>query len=337
MTASLRLVDLWATYGSTRVLKGLSLDVPQGTLTALLGPSGCGKTTALKVIAGLVAPESGDVWLGETRLTELPAERRGLGVVFQKPLLFPHLTVAENVAFGLRMRRASASHVATEVAAALRMVHLHDLAHRRPRELSGGQEQRVALARALVTRPPVLLLDEPLTALDEHLRSQMRALVLEIQRQLSITTIFVTHDQREAAAVAQQVALVLDGRIAQCGPLRDFYTAPVTAAVGRFFGWCLVPRDAEGMLAADTETAGTVAAFHPSAASLRLPTRGRSNGLPGTVVRVVDRGHRARISVQLDAGPTIDLNHPLHEGTCPPTAGTSVEVAVPAGAVRILS
>jgi ABC-type Fe3+/spermidine/putrescine transport system ATPase subunit len=329
MTPALHLDDVTASYGATPVLRGLSLDVPAGSLTALLGPSGCGKTTALKVAAGLLAPSAGDVRLGGIRITDLPAERRGMGVVFQKPLLFPHLTVAGNVAFGLEMRGMPAARVREQVAAALRLVHLEHLDQRQPRELSGGQEQRVSLARALVTQPPVLLLDEPFAALDEHLRADMRALVVDVQRRLGVTTLFVSHDQEEATAMASQVALVLDGRVAQRGPPRDFYTAPVSAAVARFFGWCVVPHDAVAAGASVGE-----AAFHPSAATL---TAGELRGGPqfdGVVTGLVDRGYSLRISVRLACGPSLDIVSP-GGATCAPGIGAAVRVGVRTAALKV--
>ena len=177
-------------------------------LMALLGPSGCGKTTALKVVAGLLAPASGDVMFDGVSVLSIPAERRGATMVFQKPLLFPHMTVVENVGFGLKMRRMAKAEIAARVTQALQWAQLEGYERRKPSELSGGQEQRVALARALVTEPRVLLLDEPFSALDENLRGEMRLLVRELQQRLRITTIFVTHDQREALAVADRIALI---------------------------------------------------------------------------------------------------------------------------------
>lgn len=331
MTAALVLAHVSARYGTTPVLDDVSLTVPAGTLTALLGPSGCGKTTALRVAAGLLAPSAGDVWLGSTRLTDVPAERRGMGVVFQKPLLFPHLTVAGNVAFGLEMRGMAADRVRDQVAAALQLVQLDHLGQRRPRELSGGQEQRVSLARALVTAPPVLLLDEPFAALDEHLRADMRALVTGLQRRLGVTTLFVTHDQEEATTMASQVALVLDGRVAQCGPPRDFYTAPVSVAVARFFGWCVVPRDA-----GPPGTSGAEAAFHPSAATLVDSSRHTGPTFGGVVTAVVDRGPTLRLSVRLACGPSVDLVA-ARGGTAAPGIGDTVHVGVPTDALTVFA
>ncbi|MDP2737172.1 MAG: ABC transporter ATP-binding protein [Pseudorhodobacter sp.] len=217
-------------------LDRLSLEIPSGELTALLGPSGCGKTTTMKMIAGLLAPSSGDITFdGRSILREAP-ERRGAVMVFQNHLLFPHMSVAENVGFGLRMRGAPKPEIAARVAEMLALVKLPDLGHRRPSELSGGQQQRVALARALIVRPKVLLLDEPLSNLDAHLRFEMRDLIRGLQRDLGITTIFVTHDQEEAVVLADKVALILDGRLRQYAPAEAFYKRPADVAVARFFG-----------------------------------------------------------------------------------------------------
>jgi ABC-type Fe3+/spermidine/putrescine transport system ATPase subunit len=215
---------------------GLDLTVASGSLTALLGPSGCGKTTTMKLIAGLLSPDAGEVTLDGRSITTLPPERREVTMVFQNPLLFPHLTVAENLAFGLRMRHLPKTEIASRVEAMLARVRLDGLGHRRPAALSGGQQQRAALARALVLRPKVLLLDEPLSNLDPSLRDEMRQLISTLQQETGITTLVVTHDQSEAVALADRIALMLDGRLAQHGPPQDFYRRPATLAVARFFG-----------------------------------------------------------------------------------------------------
>ncbi|MFN4193469.1 MAG: ABC transporter ATP-binding protein [Tabrizicola sp.] len=217
-------------------LHALDLAVDSGSLTALLGPSGSGKTTTMKLIAGLIAPDTGDIRLDDRSIRDLPPERRGVAMVFQNPLLFPHLTVAGNVGFGLRMRGLPADRIVAEVSAMLDRVRLSDHADRRPAQLSGGQAQRVALARALVLRPEVLLLDEPLSSLDATLRDEMRGLVRDLQRETGITTLVVTHDQAEAVALADRIALLLDGRLAQHGPPDAFYRHPASAEVARFFG-----------------------------------------------------------------------------------------------------
>lgn len=237
MTA-LVLNDLRKSYSDAgpAALHGVSLSVASGSLTALLGPSGSGKTTTMKLIAGLIPADSGDVRLGERSIRDLPPERRGVAMVFQNPLLFPHLTVAGNVGFGLRMRGLAPAQIAKSVADMLDRVRLSDLANRKPAQLSGGQAQRAALARALVLRPDLLLLDEPLSSLDPALRDEMRQLIRSLQRETGITTIVVTHDQAEAVALADRIALLLDGRLAQHDAPQAFYAEPASQAVARFFG-----------------------------------------------------------------------------------------------------
>ena len=214
----------------------LTLDFPSGELTAILGPSGCGKTTTMKIVAGILAPSSGDVSFdGRSVLNDKP-ENRGAVMVFHSTLLFPNMSVAENIGFGLRMRKVQRPEIDTRVATMLALVQLPDLGARRPSELSGGQQQRVSLARALIVRPKVLLLDEPLSNLDANLRLEMRDLIRSLQRDLGITTIFVTHDQEEAVVLADRVALMLDGTLRQYSRAEAFYNRPADEAVARFFG-----------------------------------------------------------------------------------------------------
>jgi ABC-type Fe3+/spermidine/putrescine transport system ATPase subunit len=220
----------------TAVPDGLTFEVASGELAALLGPSGCGKTTTMKIIAGLLEPSAGDVGFDGRSILRDPPEQRGAVMVFQNNLLFPHLSVADNVGFGLRMRKVAKAEVAARVAEMLALVRLPDLGGRRPSELSGGQQQRVALARALVVRPKVLLLDEPLSNLDAHLRIEMRDLIRGLQRALGITTIFVTHDQEEAVVLADRIALILGGRLRQYDTPEAFYSRPADAATAAFFG-----------------------------------------------------------------------------------------------------
>lgn len=217
-------------------LDRLSLEIPTGELTALLGPSGCGKTTTMKMIAGLLEPTSGDVQFdGRSVLKDKP-ENRGVVMVFQNYLLFPYMSVAENVGFGLKMRKVAPEEIKRRVARMLDMVKLPDLGDRKPSALSGGQQQRVALARALIVQPNVLLLDEPLSNLDAHLRFEMRDLIRSLQQEMGITTIFVTHDQEEAVVLADRVALILDGQMKQYDKADVFYKRPIDEATARFFG-----------------------------------------------------------------------------------------------------
>lgn len=223
-------------YGSFTAVDDVSFDIAPGEFVALLGPSGCGKTTLLRAIAGLVTPTSGDILLCGKSLLTVPVESRDIGMVFQSYALFPHMTVAENVAFGLQMRRAPKAGMAARVEEALALVRMNGLSHRYPGQLSGGQQQRIALARALVTKPRVLLLDEPLAALDAKLREAMQFELRQLQQHLGITTIFVTHDQQEALAMADRVAVMKAGRVEQFDTPRVMYDAPATPFVAEFIG-----------------------------------------------------------------------------------------------------
>jgi len=223
-------------YGAVRAVDALDLAVHEGEFLALLGPSGCGKTTTLNLIAGFVEPTAGRILIDGEDVTGRPPHLRALGVVFQSYALFPHLSVRENVAFGLRERRVTAAEIERRVAEALELVRLDARGRQRPAELSGGMQQRVALARALVYRPRVLLLDEPLAALDKKLREEMRDELRAIQRSVGITTIFVTHDQAEALGLSDRIAVMSRGRIEQLGTPREIYERPVTRFVADFIG-----------------------------------------------------------------------------------------------------
>ncbi|GAA0207241.1 ABC transporter ATP-binding protein [Cytobacillus oceanisediminis] len=236
MNATLRLAALTKRYDDVVAVDAVDLDVPTNSFTAVVGPSGCGKSTMLEMVAGLVRPDSGRVVVDGQDLADLPAERRPVGLVFQKPLLFPHLTVAQNVGFGLRMQRVPRQEAADRVSAMLDRVRLGRLAARRPDQLSGGQEQRVAMARALVMQPSVLLLDEPFSQLDTGLRAEMRDLVRELHDASGVTTVFVTHDRSEAVEVADRLVVMLDGRVEASGSPQDLYTNPPTLSVARFLG-----------------------------------------------------------------------------------------------------
>lgn len=235
MTA-IELDGLTHRYGDVVAVDELTLDLAPGQVTAFLGPSGCGKTTVLKAIAGLVAPTQGRVRFDGRDVTEVAAEKRAAVMVFQDHRLFPHLDVADNIAFGLRMRGVDRRERRATADAMLDRVGLPGLGRRRPAALSGGQRQRVALARALVLDPAVLLLDEPLSSLDAHLRDGMRDLILDLQRERELTTVVVTHDQEEAVVLADQLALLFDGRLHQHGAPRAFFERPATARTARFFG-----------------------------------------------------------------------------------------------------
>ena len=234
--AYLILDGLTRRYGSMAAVDSLSFSVPRGSLIALLGPSGCGKTTTLRMVAGLDRPDAGRVLVDGRDVTGLPPYARRMGVVFQSYALFPHMSVEANVAFGLRMQGVAAAERARRAAAVLDLVGLSDQARKRPRQLSGGQQQRVALARAMAIEPDVLLLDEPLSALDAKLREELRVETRMLQRRLGATAVFVTHDQAEALAMADLVAVMQAGRIAQLGTPEDVFEHPATAFVAEFVG-----------------------------------------------------------------------------------------------------
>ena len=238
MSTRLELQSLSHRYvrGGEAALSELSLSVEPGELVALLGPSGCGKTTALKLVAGLLRPTGGDVLVDGRSVVGVPPEKREAAMVFQKSLLFPHMNVEANVGFGLRIRRFSREELSRKVEEALQRVRMEGFANRKPDELSGGQQQRVALARALVTGPRLLLLDEPLSALDANLREEMRGLIKRLQREGGYTTVFVTHDQEEAVVLADRIALIFDGKLQMYDRPQAFYDRPASRAAARFFG-----------------------------------------------------------------------------------------------------
>jgi spermidine/putrescine ABC transporter ATP-binding subunit len=234
--ASVTLQDLSKLYGNQPAVRDLCLSVEDGEFLVLLGPSGCGKTTALRMIAGLVDPTHGAIRIGERDVTRLPARKRNVGMVFQDYALFPHMTVKENIAFGLRQRRLEKSKIEDRVAVLLQLVRLSEFETRYPEQLSGGQQQRVALARALAYSPAVLLMDEPFGALDLKLRQAMQVEIRRVQRQLGITTIFVTHDQEEAMSLADRIVIMAEGRVQQEGTPEDIYRRPVSTFVANFIG-----------------------------------------------------------------------------------------------------
>ncbi len=235
-TVPVRLERVTKTFGPVVAVDDVTLEIPAGKLVTLLGPSGCGKTTTLRMIAGLEYPSTGRVFIGGDDVTPLPASSRSVTMVFQSYALFPHLTVFENVAYGLRIAKLPAGEITTQVAAVLDLVGLPQIGGRYPAQLSGGQQQRVALARALVMQPKVLLFDEPLSNLDAKLRKHVRAEIRELQQRLAITSIYVTHDQAEALALSDVVVVMNRGRIEQVGAPADLYRQPATRFVADFIG-----------------------------------------------------------------------------------------------------
>ncbi|MBV8167407.1 MAG: ABC transporter ATP-binding protein, partial [Alphaproteobacteria bacterium] len=234
--SALQISGLQKRFGATTAVDGVGFAVPAGAILTLLGPSGCGKTTILRAIAGFVAPDAGRIEVGGVDITALAPEQRQTAMVFQNYALFPHMTVAQNVAFGLKMRRLGRAAIMPKVEAALALVRLGELAGRYPAELSGGQQQRCALARALVTEPRLLLLDEPFGALDQNLREAMQVELRKLQQRLGITTIVVTHDQQEALILSDLIAVMNAGRIEQLAPPIEVYDHPATRFVAGFMG-----------------------------------------------------------------------------------------------------
>jgi spermidine/putrescine ABC transporter ATP-binding subunit len=235
-TAALSVHSVSKSFGDARVVNDVSIAIGAGEFISLLGPSGCGKTTLLRMIAGLETADAGTIALGSADITNAPVWERNIGVVFQNYALFPHLSVAENIAFGLRTRKTPKHVIEDKVRDALRMVRLADFGSRLPNSLSGGQKQRVALARALVTDPKLLLLDEPLGALDRKLREQMQIELKMLQREIGITTLMVTHDQEEALTLSDRIAVMSDGRILQEGSPEEIYERPTSGFVADFIG-----------------------------------------------------------------------------------------------------
>jgi spermidine/putrescine ABC transporter ATP-binding subunit len=303
-------------YGGVRAVADLDLAVHEGELLSLLGPSGCGKTTTLNLIAGFVPPTAGRVLIDGQDVTVRPAHQRGLGVVFQSYALFPHLSVFENVAFGLRERRVARAEIERRVGAALSLVRLDARAEHRPAQLSGGMQQRVALARALVYEPRVLLLDEPLAALDKKLREEMRTELREIQRTVGITTIFVTHDQAEALGLSDRIAVMHGGRVEQLGTPREIYERPATRFVAEFIGASTVVRgratagdrlalpggQSLGVRAGQPLRPGDEVELTIRPERIRVAVAGDDNVVEGSVTGVVYQGVQTEVTVELSDG-----------------------------------
>ena len=236
MTQHIELKQVYKAFGATKVLQDFNLTFEKGKFTTLLGASGCGKTTILRLIAGLEELDQGQILCDGKDISRLPPQQRGVGIVFQSYALFPHLTVGENVAFGLKMQESPSSDIAEKVSRALKMVELEGFEHRRIEQLSGGQQQRVALARALVIAPQILLFDEPLSNLDTHLRRTMREMIRHLQQKLGITVLYVTHDQTEAFAVSDAVVVINQGKVEQIGSPNALYHHPTSRFTANFMG-----------------------------------------------------------------------------------------------------
>jgi len=287
---AVKLRDVTKTFGEVHALKDATLCVRRGELMTLLGPSGCGKSTLLNLIAGFLTPDRGELEIDGHRVTDIPPYKREIGMVFQNYALFPHMSAADNVGYGLRMRRLAKGEVKRRVADALALVRLSGIENRRPHQLSGGQQQRVALARALVISPKVLLLDEPLSALDRSLRASMQVEIKEIQRQLGVTALFVTHDQSEALSLSDRIAVMFDGQIRQIGTPADIYRRPSDRFVASFVGDVNVLRARLGSI---DQTTATISL---GAQSIPVATGPLAGSKPGDPVDLFVRPEQLRLS-----------------------------------------
>jgi putative spermidine/putrescine transport system ATP-binding protein len=357
-STTVRLNDLTKRYGAQLAVDALSLTIEPGTMLALLGPSGCGKTTCLRMIAGLVQPTSGEIFIDGKRITGTPVHRRNIGMLFQNYALFPHMTVAENVAFGLEARRISRAETEVRVAGALQLVRLEGYAGRMPAQLSGGQQQRVALARCLVVEPSLLLLDEPLGALDKSLRESMQVELRGLQQRLGITTIMVTHDQDEALTLADRVAIMRGGQLEQLGSPTEVYQAPASRFVAGFIGVSNFFRGRvdrrngpSGRVMTESGPVLTIADCPPGRDDVTIALRPEAvsiepagladapNCVLGTVEQVVYRGFVSHIYLRLDNGEALiafQSNRGDSAGAPPPGPGARVLARWAASSNRVV-
>lgn len=307
---SVSLQGLTKSFGDFTAVRDLNLHVAPGEFLSMLGPSGSGKTTVLRIIAGFEEATSGTVRLSGADVTRVPPHARDVNTVFQDYALFPHMTIAENVGYGLRVRATSKQERMEQVAESLRRVRLDHVADRLPHQLSGGQRQRIALARALILRPQVLLLDEPLGALDKQLREQMQIELKQMQREVGITFIFVTHDQEEALTLSDRVAVFNNGRIEQVGSARDVYENPQTEFVARFLGLSnLIAAELAADLTGDRQSMS----IRPERVRLQAaaaPLVDGEVGLAGTITEIVYTGPATRYIIATDAGVDITAERP---------------------------
>ena len=349
------LVDLVKRFADVTAVAGINLDMPPGEFFSLLGPSGCGKTTSLRLIAGFERPDEGQILLDGVDMAQTPPHKRKVNTVFQNYALFPHLSVADNVGFGLKYKDVGKQDARKRVGEALELVRLGGLERRRPTQLSGGQQQRVALARALVLNPEVLLLDEPLGALDAKLRKQLQIELKALQEEVGITFIYVTHDQEEALTMSDRLAVMSNGRVEQVGTPSEVYEEPRTTYVADFLGVSnLMDARADGvvhdgrttvrlgefeLIAAqgDTDARGDVkVVIRPERIRLEESGTGGENRVPGMVERVVYVGSTMQVIVHLAPGQTIQVWVQNQGEGLPFAQGHPVAVHLPPDALRVL-
>ncbi len=336
-------------FGSVTALAGIDLSVEEGEFLTILGPSGSGKTTLLKSVAGFEVPDEGQVRLGDQDVTLAPARHRNVGMVFQNYALFPHMTVAENIAFPLQMRRVAKSEITKRVDGTLKLVELETYGARLPRQLSGGQQQRVALARAIVFGPALLLLDEPFGALDRKLRESLQLEVRRLQRRLRLTTLFITHDQEEALIMSDRVAVMDQGRIQQIGTPADVYDKPVSRFVADFIGESnLIEASANagqvivpgfGSLShPDAPSSGPVTLLlRPEALRVGEEARGAACQAQATVLEAIFLGVSLKLRLRPASGPDLLARLPLRPSDAPPPAeGAAVLVGFSPGDVHVV-
>jgi len=354
--AQLDIIGLAKRYGDFHAVRDVSLSIKDGEFLVLLGPSGCGKTTTLRMVAGFIEPTAGHVKLGGTDVTVLPPWKRNAGMVFQNYALFPHLTVAENVAFGLEMRKLPKRDIAQRVDETLALVRLGGYGGRLPRQLSGGQQQRVALARALAIHPDVLLLDEPLSNLDAKLRQEVRVEIRELQRKMGLTTVMVTHDQEEALTMADRLVVMSEGSVRQVGSQRDLYERPADRFVAGFVGRSTFLEGAleapgrfrtdGGLVIActgDGASKGTgdgrgraVLSVRPERVAVGpSPNTGLDNSLSGTVEFVSYLGALIDIHVRLSPNDRMVAQIANRDGAFVPEVGQPIHVGWPASAGQV--
>ena len=341
--------------GAVAAVHDVSLEVRPGELLTLLGPSGCGKTTTLRMIAGFQAPAAGRIYIGDRDITDVEANERGIGFVFQNYALFPHLSVFENVAYGLRVQRRNPAEITRAVGEVLSLVGLAGYEPQMPHQLSGGEQQRVALARAIVIRPAVLLFDEPLSNLDAKLRIQMRSEIRSLQKKLGVTTVYVTHDQEEAMAISDRIAVMNKGEIAQIGDAEELYRHPASLFVARFIGQAnlikaLVAAIADGCVELDiaehrhilaaTEAGdlqpgqAVTAVIRPEALTIVAPGK-LASGLAGVISSCTYLGDKCEYAVDF-GGTAIHITKPNPQPSDRLAPGTQVAVQLPPAGVQLL-